>query len=145
MKQMISFFFHHSGYVRLVVSTMFVIVGIVCIVPFAQADQSLEQRVRAYWDAKVSGDAVLAYEYEVVKANGTVPLSKYVRGTGKLIYEEVAVLNVEVVAPEQAIALLEMQIVVPGMMEPLTTKLKDSWVEIDGKWYHSPPKPRLGS
>lgn len=145
MKQIISLFPYHSGYARLAMSMILVAVGIVCVMPFAQAEQGLEQRVRAYWDAKVSGDAVLAYEYEAVKANGTVPLSKYVRGTGKLIYEKVAVLNVEVVAPEQAIALLEMQIMVPGMMEPLTTQTKDSWVEINGEWYHSPPKPRLGS
>jgi len=123
----------------------FVMGLLIPLLSVAQPVTGLEQRVRAYWDAKVIGDAVSAYEYEAVKAKDEVPLSKYVRGTGKLIYKEVTVLNIEIVASGEASALLEMQVQVPGMLEPLTTKAKDKWIAINGEWYHSPPKPRLGS
>ena len=145
MNQIILFFRYHLKDTYRIVGVLLILACTSALTAFAQSSEALEQRVRTYWDAKVSGDAVLAYEYEAVKAKGTVPLSKYVRGTGNLIYEEVAVLNVETIAAGQATVLLQMKILVPGMLEPITTKTKDTWIEIGGEWYHSPPKSRLGS
>lgn len=104
----------------------------------------LEQRVQAYWDAKLVGDAVAAYDFEAVKVRDKMPLSQYVRSTGKIIYKEVDLLNIEIISSEQATALLKMEILVPGMLEPLKTNVKDNWVAIDGQWYHAPPKAKLG-
>ena len=124
---------------------MSAIVGMAFIIAVAQSNESLEARIRAYWDAKISGDAVLAYDYEEVKAKGLAPLSRYVRGTGNLNYQNVDVLNIQVISPEKATALLKMQILVPGMREPLSTTVKDHWVQIDGEWYHSIRKSSLSS
>lgn len=106
----------------------------------ADEPESLEARVRAYWQARVAGDLVTMYNYEKIRADGDVSLAQYVRASTSIVYKNAKVLNTEIVGEREAVANLIVEYKVIGLPgEPLKTKYRDSWVKIDGVWYHGKP------
>jgi hypothetical protein len=101
----------------------------------SQGAQSLDERVRAFWQAREAGDFVAAYEYEEIKTKNEVSLRNYVRKVG-LSYRQAKVLHTEIVGEGKAVAHILVEAVVPGLPDPIVTQLKDPWVLIDGHWYH---------
>ena len=105
-------------------------------VEVAQLPTRLDDRARAYWEARVNGDLVTTFDYEAVNVKGVVSLSQYVRSRSRIVYKRAKVLNTEVVGKDRAVANLVVEAVVPGLPGTFTSEFEDEWVFIDGLWYH---------
>jgi hypothetical protein len=109
-------------------------------------DRGLEARAQAFWDARVAGDLVTAYEYEKSSQDGTQTLQAYVGSKGNLNYRSAQVLDVVVGGEEdEARVSVAIEVLVPGYPGVYKSTIRDRWVKIDDQWYHSPLKPRIGS
>lgn len=97
---------------------------------------TLDERARAYWDARVAGDLVATYELEIDKITGRLTLSQYVRRKGHIDYISAKVLNTEIIERDQAVANVVVEARVPGLPGALTSEFKDKWVYVEGAWYH---------
>ena len=110
----------------------------------ASKASTLKERVEAYWQAREAGDQVQAFVFEEVNVNGTRTLQDYVRGKRNAVFQQVKVLNVEILGPKKAIARVFIKIIVSGLKDPVADELEDEWVYIDGQWYHHYKNKKYG-
>ena len=99
---------------------------------------SLQERAAAFWEARMAGDWLSAYQYESasVEEDG-IDLQAYVRKQG-LIFKSAKVTDVVVKEGNEAIANVEIAYVIPGFASagPVEAAMEDPWVLIGGQWYH---------
>lgn len=125
----------------------------------AADEDILRQRVKAYWDLKIEEDFTRTYEYEDPFYRKTATVVDYVRGfTGSIAkWKEADIkelsmsddtakvkmaVNMEIGVPQQ----LRPGVMAPGpAKEKIRTKtvIEDSWIKVDGLWYHVMPKRGL--
>lgn len=99
---------------------------------------SLQERAAAFWEARMAGDWLTAYQYESASVEeGGIDLQAYVRKQG-LIFKSAKVTGVVVKEGNEAIANVEIAYVIPGFASAgaTETSMEDPWVLIDGQWYH---------
>lgn len=98
----------------------------------------LEERARLFWKARVAGDLLTTYEYEDAKPLGTMSLQSYVSGRGGLHYKRADVRHAECGRPEEGcIVHVDVEYVLPALAgKPISAAVNDSWVSINGQWYH---------
>jgi hypothetical protein len=97
--------------------------------------RTLEDRVNSFWEARKSGDLLTLYELEAVSVNGQV-LRQYVNKSGDLIYKDYKIVAIETESANLAHALIEVQVLVPGLGKSLQSQFEDKWVNLKGEWYH---------
>ncbi len=104
--------------------------------PDPQSD--VRQAAENYWNARVAGDWVTCYKYEEVSKLQKESLSQYVHHQGNLIYKSAIVKGVEMKGPDKALVQVSLEYCLPafGTSHAFKTDSKDTWVRIDGKWYH---------
>jgi hypothetical protein len=98
--------------------------------------RTLEDRVNSFWEARKSGDLLTLYELEAVSVNGQVTLRQYVNKSGDLIYKDYKIVAIETESANLAHALIEVQVLVPGLGKSLQSQFEDTWVNLEGEWYH---------
>lgn len=102
--------------------------------------ESLEERIKAFWDARVAGDDIKAYNYESYTKTGTVTANQYVRGRSPAFkYRSYEVKKIEEQGNEATVTLdLRYQVMVPTRGDlNLGMTRKEQWVKLDdGLWYH---------
>ncbi|MDX1605503.1 MAG: hypothetical protein R3202_04870 [Candidatus Competibacterales bacterium] len=111
----------------------------------AQPVDGLQNRVQAFWEARVAGDPITAFQYEEVSVNDTVTLQQYARSKGNIRYRTAEVLDIHLLTPDEARAEVAIEGVIPGLPDLYKGIVKDRWVKIDGTWYHAPKPSRLGN
>ncbi len=104
--------------------------------PDPQSD--VRKAAENYWSARVAGDWVTCYKYEEVSKLQEESLSQYVHRQGSLIYKSALVTGVEMKDPDHALVHVSLEYCLPafGTSHAFKTDVKDTWVKIDGKWYH---------
>lgn len=105
--------------------------------------QGLQDRVRAFWQARAVGDMITAYQYEAYKATHKRSLQVYVRKAGQVAYRRADVIDVRELESDQALAIVEVETIIQGLPSPLTTRFNDRWIKIEGEWYHASKHDRL--
>ena len=111
-----------------------------------QHAQPLEQRVTAFWEARIQDDDFAAYEYEAYAHTGKMTPTQYVRRRSPLMkYTEYSINKIQEQENEAQVRIvIKYQLTVPGMTTlSLDSVVKDRWVRLDnGQWYRNNEKNR---
>src|SRR5215510_12615796 len=127
--------------------SQFFILALLCVVCAVgacrseRADQasSLKERVEAFWDARIAGDDLKAYNNEAYARNGKMSATDYVRArTPTLKYKSYEIKSVEEQGERATITIdVHYQLIVPARADlALSMVMKEKWVRLeDGQWY----------
>lgn len=129
------------------------VAGIVCLgtaqtEPPAPQIAPLAERVKAFWEARLQGDEVTAYQYEIYARTGAMTVTQYVQARSPTLkYMAYTIDNIQEQEQEALVTVtVRSQLNVPGMVDlPLAMAIKEQWVRLDdGQWYREikPKKPR---
>ena len=115
--------------------------------PESQPVQSLRERVTAFWEARIKGDEVRAYQYEIFAHTGALTLTQYVQARSTTLkYMAYTIDTIQEQDNQAQVAVrVHSRLDVPGMVEvPLASIIRETWVRLDdGQWYRKfqPEKP----
>ena len=109
--------------------------------PESQPAESLKQRVTAFWEARLQGDAITAYQYEAYAHTGKMTATQYVQSrSSQLTYTEYTIKEIQEQdnAAQVEIA-IKCQLAVPGMADvSLDEVIEERWTRLDdGQWYRN--------
>ena len=109
-----------------------------------QRAQPLEQRVAAFWEARIQDDDFAAYQYEAYAHTGKITPTQYVKRRSPLMkYTEYSINKIQEQENEaQVRVVIKYQLTVPGMTTlSLDSVVQDRWVRLDnGQWYRNNEK-----
>lgn len=115
---------------------------------FQQRAEPLEQRVAAFWEARIQGDDAAAYQYEIYAHTGKMTLTQYIRARSPTItYQDY---EIDAIRKQENEALVKVktqfQLTVPGLFDRQAgTVIKERWVRLDdARWYRNVPHTRPG-
>ena len=98
----------------------------------------LEDRVSSFWDAKVAGDLVRAYSYEVASQTGKVDLGSYLRSRSPAV----KYLRYKITSTKEEADGAEVEVqVVYTLQYPRSsditsdTRVHDRWLKVNGAWF----------
>ncbi|MGE0824450.1 MAG: hypothetical protein AB7P18_20330 [Candidatus Binatia bacterium] len=98
---------------------------------------NLEERVKAYWEARTKGQAELAFEFE---APGSIDKPTYLK---KILTAPVAFTSCTIQSIKEngneAEVVLRAEYLLPGLSRPVSSSMMERWVRINGQWYHDLP------
>ena len=110
--------------------------------------QSLEQRVEAFWEARIRGDDLAAYTYEAYAHNGEMTATQYLRMRAPtLIYKAY---SIDVIDKDENKAQVKVDVqyrlILPAMGDlPLSMEMREGWLRLDdGRWYRNVQPTRPG-
>ena len=115
--------------------------------PEPQPTQSLRERVTAFWEARIKGDEVTAYQYEIFAHTGALTVTQYVQARSPTLKYMAYTLDTiqEQEQEAQVTVKVHSRMDIPGMVEvPLASIVRETWVRLDdGQWYRNlqPEKP----
>ncbi len=105
-------------------------------------EESLRERVMAYWNYKIKQEFDKSYEYEYPLFRKQVNMINYIRGfhTGKAGW---AGARIEEVHVQGDTATVDMKIMIKIFVSSSKNLehegfVKEKWVKVDGIWYHIP-------
>ena len=128
------------------------VVGVVCLgacqsEPPAPQTAPLAERVTAFWEARLQGDEVSAYQYLSYARTGEMTVTQYVQARSPTLkYMAYSIDTIQEQENEAQVTVnLQYQLSVPGMVDlPLAMAIKEQWVRLDdSQWYRDiqPEKP----
>ena len=103
--------------------------------------QSLQQRVQAFWEARIQGDDIAAYTYETYAHSGEMTVTQYVRARAPTL--KYKAYSIDVIDKHENKAQVKVdvqyQLILPAMGDlPLSMKIHEDWVRLeDGRWYRN--------
>ena len=129
------------------------VAAIVCLgtaqtAPPAPPTTPLAERVKAFWDARLQGDEVSAYQYITYARTGTLTVTQYVQARSPTLKYMAYTIDAIQEQENQAEVTVRLQyrLDVPGMVDsPMAMAIKEQWVRLDdGQWYREikSKKPR---
>ena len=116
--------------------------------PESSPSESLKQRVTAFWDARLQGDEVSAYQYITYARTGEMTVTQFVQARSPTLkYMAYTIDTIQEQENEAQVTVkVQYQLTVPGMVDlPMAMPTKEHWVRLDdGQWYRNmkPEKPR---
>ena len=128
------------------------VVGIACFgtaqaEPPAPQTVPLAERVKAFWEARIKGDEVSAFQYESYAHTGEMTVTQYVQARSPMLkYMTYTIDTIQEQEQEAQVAVnVQSRMDIPGMVEvPLASIIRETWVRLDdGQWYRNfqPEKP----
>ena len=115
---------------------------------FQQRVEPLEQRVAAFWKARIQGDDMTAYQYEIYAHTGKMTLAQYLRARSPAVtYQDYEIDAIQEQKNEALVKVkTQFQMTVPGLFDRQAgTVLKERWVRLDdARWYRNVPHARPG-
>ncbi len=106
--------------------------------------ESLEERVRGFWEARIAGDDLKAYAYEAYAKTGRMTPTRYVRARSPLLqYKSYKVKGIEEQGDEATVTIdLRYRLILPTPKDlNLAMNLQERWIRLDGQWYRQLEKP----
>ena len=104
---------------------------------------SLEERVTAYWQARLQKQAEKAFEFEMP---GSVEKPRYLQ---QIFVTPIAFTASSITSIHQngdeATVNLQMQYLLPGLTRPVTSPLAEKWMKVRGQWYRQSPTQEEGA
>ena len=113
--------------------------GMGCMVASACGGKpaSLEERVKAYWEARAKGQIEQAYEFE---EPGGQAKTKYMKAmlAMPVAFRQCTVESIKESGDEAEVA-LRVEFLLPGLSRSASSSMLDKWVKVRGRWYHVLP------
>ena len=115
--------------------------------PESQPAESLRQRVTAFWEARIKGDEVSAFQYESYAYTGEMTVTQYVQARSPMLkYMAYTIDTIQEQEQEAQVTVnVQSRMDIPGMVDvPLAMPIQEHWVRLDdGQWYRNlkPKKP----
>ena len=116
--------------------------------PESPPAETLKQRVTAFWEARIKGDEVSAYQYESYAYTGEMTVTQYVQARSPMLkYMAYTIDTIQEQEQEAQVTVkVQSRMDIPGMVDvPLAMPIQEQWVRLDdGQWYRNlkPKKPR---
>ncbi len=115
----------------------------------APSTQPLAERVTAFWEARLQGDEVTAYQYETHAHTGAMTLTQYIRArSSTLKYMAYTIDTIQEQENEAQVTVnLQYRLTVPGMVDlPLAMAIQERWVRLDdSQWYRNIKSKKPGT
>lgn len=115
--------------------------------PESSPAESLKQRVTAFWEARLQGDEVSAYQYEAYAYTGEMTATQYIQARSPTLKYMAYTIDTIQEQENQAQVTLRIQyrLDVPGMVDlPMAMAIQERWDRLDdSQWYRNlkPEKP----
>jgi hypothetical protein len=114
----------------------------------ASDEEELRTRVVSYWNLKIDGEFNKSYEYEDPFYRKTVSVVNYIKGINaasvKWKHAEIRGIKREAADVAEVDLSLRMEIMLPEREQARRIEqsfpVSDTWVRLDGVWYHQPVK-----
>lgn len=101
--------------------------------------QRLKERVAQYWDARIRGDLLVAYEFHEPAFRRAVTLTGFLQGRGVTHVSDYEILESKI---EASLAIVKSKVkwtmTHPALVKPVEPKwseFEEQWVRVDGEWY----------
>ncbi len=133
--------------------TVALVAGIVCLgvaqtEPPAPQIVPLAERVKAFWDARLQGDEVSAYQYITYARTGEMTVTQFVQARSPTLKYMAYTIDTiqEQENQAQVTVKVQYQLTVPGMVDlPMAMPIKGQWVRLDdGQWYRNMKPEKSG-
>ena len=127
--------------------------GMVCLgacqsEPSAPHTAPLAERVTAFWEARIKGDDVAAYQYETYAHTGEMTVTQYVQARSPMLkYKAYTIDTIQEQEQEAQVTVnLQYHMTVPGMLDTsMTMPIEEQWVRLDdSQWYRNVKPIRPG-
>jgi len=108
--------------------------------------ESLEERVKGFWDARVADDDARAYNYEAYFKTKKMTLQQYLQARNPALkYNGYEVKTVEEKGDEATVIVdVKYHLVIPTRAAlDLSMAVTEPWVRLEGQWYRQLPEPKL--
>ncbi len=129
------------------------VAGIVCLgvaqtEPPAPQTVPLAERVKAFWDARLQGDEVSAYQYITYARTGEMTATQFVQARSPTLkYMAYTIDNIQEQENDAQVTVkIQYRMDVPGMVDlPMAMPIKGHWVRLeDNQWYRNMKPKKLG-
>lgn len=110
-----------------------------------QPAQSLRERVTAFWEARIKGDEVAAYQYEIYAHTGEMTVTQYVQARSPMLkYMSYTIDTIQEQEQEAQVTVnVQSRMDIPGMVDvPLAMPIKEHWVRLDDSLWYRNMKPK---
>jgi len=98
----------------------------------------LGERVKGFWEARVAGDDIKAYNYEAYSKTGKMTLQQYIGARNPALkYTAYEVKGVVEKGDEATVSVgVQYNLVIPARADlNMSTTIDERWARIDGQWY----------
>ncbi len=116
--------------------------------PEPQPAESLRERVTAFWEARIKGDEVTAYQYEIYAHTGEMTVTQYVQARSPMLkYMSYTIDTIQEQEQEAQVTVnVQSRMDIPGMVDvPLAMPIKEHWVRLDdSQWYRKMEPKKSG-
>ncbi len=110
--------------------------------------ESLKQRVTAFWEARIQGDEVTAYQYEAYAYTGALTATQYVQARSPTLkYMSYTIDNIQEQENQAQVTVrMQYRLDVPGMVDlPMAMAIQERWDRLDdGQWYRNLKPEKTG-
>ena len=108
--------------------------------PESQPAESLKQRVTAFWEARLKGDEIAAYQYEAYAYTGEMTATQYVQARSPALkYMAYTIDTIQEQHNEAQVTVhLQYEMSIPGMVDlPMAMAIQERWVRFENTWYRN--------
>jgi len=94
----------------------------------------LNERIQAYWEARVKRQVERAFEFETPGVMEKQDYLKKMMATN-IAFTKYSIRSIREKADEAEVD-LQVEYLLPGLSRPVSSSLLDKWVRVEGRWYH---------
>ena len=107
-----------------------------------QSSKALARRAQSFWDMRLSGDSMGAYDYMTEAYRRRVDPAGFARSGGIVVWTKAAVKDVQLDDKGGLVDLdITYKIAKPGLTDLVTTNtVRERWILENGGWYRWPPE-----
>ncbi len=105
---------------------------------------TLEERAKGFWEARVAGDDLKAYNYEAYAKTGGMTLQQYIQARNSTLKYTAYEVKGTVEKGDEATVKVDVQyhLIIPARADlNLSTTIDERWVRIDRQWYRQLEQP----
>jgi hypothetical protein len=106
------------------------------------SSRALARRAQYFWDLRIAGDSMAAYDYMVETYRRRVDANGFSKSSGMVVWTKAAVKDVMLDEKGGLVDVeLHYRVAKPGIVDLETSNVvRDRWVLEDGEWHRWPPE-----